>query len=156
MFNWIPIAIFTGLLVVAHFNPTMRKENPLLYFPIRYAKWERYLENTRILQAKITEAAISDGSLESMIYSGDGSRTVVFVIGESLTRLNWSMYGYARKTTPELESMGENLLRFDDVITTLGSTVGDIRLMLGPATSEHPELYATKPDLLTMVRKTGF
>jgi len=152
----IPAVIFTGLLILAHMNPTMRKENPLLYFPIRHAKWERYVENTRALQEKITAAVTTDNSLATLRYTGSGSRTVVFSIGESVTRLNWSMYGYARQTTPELESLGPRLLRFSDVITTLGSTVGDIRLMIGPATKEHPDLYMVKPDILTIARSTGY
>ena len=152
----IPAVIFTGLLLLAHLNPTMRKENPLLYFPIRYAKWERYVENTRALQEKITASVTMDSALATMRYAESGSRTVVFLIGESVTRLNWSMYGYSRQTTPELESLGPRLLRFSDVITTLGSTVGDIRLMIGPATREHPDLYTEKPDILTIVRSAGY
>jgi heptose-I-phosphate ethanolaminephosphotransferase len=152
----IPAVIFTGLLVLAHLNPTMRKENPLLYFPIRHAKWERNVENTRALQEKITVAAMTDSSLATMRYTGSGSRTVLFLIGESVTRLNWSMYGYSRRTTPELESLGSRMLRFTDVVTTLGSTVGDIRLMIGPATKEHPDLYTVKPDILAIARRSGY
>jgi heptose-I-phosphate ethanolaminephosphotransferase len=66
------------------------------------------------------------------------------------------MYGYPRDTTPELESLGSRVLKFTDAITTLGSTVGDIRLMIGPATRERPELYAVKPDILTMASKAGY
>lgn len=152
----IPAVIFTGLLVMAHLNPTMRKENPLLYFPIRHAKWERYVENTRALQEKITDAVTKDSSLATMRYTGSGSRTVFFLIGESVTRLNWSMYGYSRQTTSELESLGPRLFTFTDVITTLGSTVGDIRLMMGPATRERPDLYTVKPDILTIARSAGY
>ena len=152
----IPAVLFTGLLILVHLNPTLRKENPLLYFPIRYAKWERNVKNTRALQDNITAAVATDSSLATMSYSGEGPRTVVFLIGESVTRLNWSMYGYSRKTTPELESIGPRLLQFTDVITTLGSTVGDIRLMIGPATRERPELYSVKPDILTMASKAGY
>ncbi|MDF1525413.1 MAG: sulfatase-like hydrolase/transferase [bacterium] len=152
----IPAVLFTGLLILAHLNPTLRKENPLLYFPIRHAKWERSVESTRVLQDKITAAVITDSSLATMSHTGKGPRTVVFLIGESVTRLNWSMYGYSRKTTPELESLGPQLLRFSDVVTTLGSTVGDIRLMIGPATRERPELYSVTPDILTMASKAGY
>jgi heptose-I-phosphate ethanolaminephosphotransferase len=152
----IPAIIFTGLLVLVHLNPTMRKENPLLYFPIRHARWERKIANTRALQEKITAAVSGDSSLATMRYTGSGPRTVIFLIGESVTRLNWSMYGYSRQTTPELESLGPRVLKFTDVITTLGSTVGDIRLMVGPATRERPDLYAVKPDILTIARTTGY
>ena len=152
----IPAVLFTGLLILAHLNPTLRKENPLLYFPIRHGKWEKYIERTRVLQEKIAAAASTDSTLATMEYTGAGPRTVVFLIGESVTRLNWSMYGYPRKTTPELESLGPQLFRFSDVVTTLGSTVGDIRLMMSPATRERPDLYTAKPDLLTIARSTGY
>jgi heptose-I-phosphate ethanolaminephosphotransferase len=144
------------LLFLVHFNPTTRKENPLLYFPIRKAKWERRIERTRMLQEKIAAANSSDISLLSMKYTGEGPRTVIFLLGESVTRHNWSLYGYPRQTTPELESLGDRLIRFSDVITTLGSTVGDIRLVMGPATREQPGIYAMKPDLLTMASIAGY
>ncbi|MDF1537018.1 MAG: hypothetical protein P1S46_11075 [bacterium] len=83
-------AIFlTVLLAVVHLNPTMRKENPLLYFPIRKAKWERSVENTRVMQEKIVAAISTDSSLATMTYTWEGARTVVFVLGESVTRHNW-------------------------------------------------------------------
>jgi len=152
----IPAVVLTLLLLLVHLNPTMRKEDPLLYFPIRHAKWERYVERARVLQEKITDSVSTDSSLSSMSYEGSGPRTVVFSLGESITRLNWSLYGYLRTTTPELESLGPRLVRFTDVITTLGSTVGDIRLIMGPATRAHPDLYMTTPDIVTIARRTGY
>ena len=152
----IPAIVLTCLLILMQFNPTLRKENPLLYFPIRYAKWEKYVENTRALQERIAAAISSDSSLATMQFKGSGPRTVVFLLGESVTRLNWSMYGYPRQTTPELESLGTELFKFEDVVTTFGSTVGDIRLMVGPATRQRPELYTVTPDLLTIARSTGY
>ena len=116
--SWLPAVVFTLLLLLVHLNPTMRKEDPLLYFPIRQAKWERYVDRARVLQEKITSSIATDSSLATMAYTGSGPRTIVFALGESVTRLNWSLYGYPRPTTPELESLGPRLLRFTDVITT--------------------------------------
>jgi heptose-I-phosphate ethanolaminephosphotransferase len=91
-----------------------------------------------------------------MTYTGSGARTVVFSLGESVTRLDWSLYGYPRPTTPALESLGPRLVRFTDVITTLGSTVGDIRLIMGPATRARQDLYVATPDVITIARRTGY
>ena len=154
--NRMPAVIFTVLLLLVHLNPTMRKEDPFLYFPIRHAKWERYVERARVLQGKIASSVSTDSSLAGMTYTGSGARTVVFSLGESVTRLNWSLYGYPRPTTPALESLGARLVRFTDVITTLGSTVGDIRLIMGPATGARPDLYVTTPDIITIARMTGY
>jgi len=144
------------LIAIMHFNPTMRKEDPLLYFPLRYVKWKSRLEQTRMFQEQINRAMVKDNSYASLKYSGEGPRTVVLVIGESTTRINMSLYGYPRNTTPELESLDGQLLKFNDVLTTKGSTLGDIRLILGPATRNHPELYNRTPDLLSMAKKTGY
>ncbi|UCG37834.1 MAG: phosphoethanolamine transferase [bacterium] len=145
-----------AVLLLVHLNPTMRKEDPLLYFPLRYAKWKRNVEKVRESQERIAAAMADDPSFLSMRYTGDGPRSVVFVIGESTTRLNWSMFGYERPTTPQLESLGDRLLRFRDVVTTTGSTVGDIGMMLGPANHDAPHLYQEKPDIISMARKAGY
>ena len=82
------------IFALIHLNPTMRKENPLLYFPLRYLKWKKNVDKTRIVQERLASRLNEDQSLAGMRYAGNGNRTVVFVLGESATRLNWSLYGY--------------------------------------------------------------
>jgi heptose-I-phosphate ethanolaminephosphotransferase len=153
--SFLPL-LLTVLLLIVHLNPTTRKENPLLYFPIRHAKWQKDLKRVEQVRDRIDAAMESDDAFKGLKYTGDKERTVVFIIGESTTRLNWSMYGYPRKTTPQLEAMGEEVLRFTDVVTTLGSTVGDIQMIMGPATREDPGQFEKTPDLLSMARKVGY
>lgn len=148
--------VLTGLLLLVHLNPTTREENPLLYFPIRYAKWKVSLERIEQIQEELEVSLAVDTSFQGLKYASEGPNTVVFVLGESTTRLNWSMYGYSRETTPQLESMGKDLLSFTDIITTAASTVRDIQLIMGPATREDPGLYVRTPDLLTMARQVGY
>lgn len=149
-------AIFAGLFLLLHFNPTMRKEDPLLYFPLRYAKWQRQLADMRMVQNRIAAANAVDPVLSSLRCDITDPRTVVLVLGESTTRLNWSLYGYPRKTNPQLESLGSALLRFSDVVTTSGSTILDIQKILTPATADEPSLFMVKPDILTMARRAGY
>ncbi|MDT8367293.1 MAG: phosphoethanolamine transferase [bacterium] len=153
--NVLPL-VLTVLLLLVHLNPTTRKENPLLYFPIRHAKWQKDLKRVEQVRDRIDAAMDMDEAFKGLDYTGNEDRTVVFVIGESTTRLNWSMYGYPRKTTPQLEAMGKELLSFRDVITTAASTVGDIQLIMGPATREDPGRFEKTPDLLSMARKVGY
>lgn len=151
----IAIALLS-LFVLVHLNPTMRKENPLLYFPIRYLKWKKNVDETRIVLARLGSHLNADQSLAGMRYAGSGSRTVVFVLGESSTRLNWSLYGYPRATNPELQTMQQQLLTFTDVVTTSGSTILDMEKILTPATRTEPNLYQERPDILTIARKAGY
>ena len=148
--------VLTSLLLLIHLNPTMRKENPLLYFPLRYLKWAKNVEKTRIVQEGLASRLNTDRSLAGMHYAGHGNRTVVFVLGESLTRLNWSLYGYPRSTTPELQAMQQQLLKFTDVVTTNGSTILDMQKILTPATRTEPNLFQEQPDILTIARKAGY
>ncbi len=153
--SFLPLFL-TALLFIVHLNPTTRKENPLLYFPIRHAKWQKDLKRVEQVRDRIDAAMETDEAFMGLKYTGDENRTVVFIIGESTTRLNWSMYGYPRKTTPQLEAMGDEILRFNDVVTTLGSTVGDIQMIMGPATRKNPGQFEKTPDLLSMARKVGY
>jgi len=147
--------LFLVLFLLLHLNPTMRQSNPLLYFPLQYHEWNRNVEDTRKLQQTLA-ATGSDPEIASIRYVGEGPRTVVLVLGESTTRLNWSLYGYPRKTNPELSALGKELVRFDDVVTGNAATTGALRLLLTPADLSRPDLWQTKPDLLTMAKKAGY
>jgi len=146
---------FGGLFMLLHLVPTIRGDNPLLYFPLRHYVWQQNLQKTRILQARLS-STVNDPSLNSVRYAGSGPRTVVFVLGESTTRLDWSLYGYPRETTPELAALGDELVRFDDVITGYPGTVGALREMFTPADLTRPELWMTKPDIFVMAKKAGY
>ena len=144
------------IFALIHVNPTMRKENPLLYFSLRYMKWKKGVDATKIVQERLASRLNEDQALAGMSYAGSGNRTVVFVLGESSTRLNWSLYGYPRSTTPELQAMEHQLLKFTDVVTTSGSTILDMQKILTPATRTEPELFQEKPNVLTIARKAGY
>lgn len=152
--HW-PVLAFGGLFLLVHLNPTMRKADPFLYFPLRYAKWEYEIEKTRQLQERLRSTQ-SDPRLQSMRYAGEGERTVVFLLGESTTRLNWSLYGYPRETTPQLQAVADELLVFRDVITGFPGTDGSIKQIFTPATLREPNLWAKQPDLLTMAGRAGY
>lgn len=148
--------ILTLLVALIHLNPTMCKEDPLLYFPLRYLKWKKNVDATRIVQEGLASRLNADQSLAGMRYAGGDNRTVVFVLGESSTSLNWSLYGYPRSTTPELQALQTRLLKFTDVVTTNGSTVLDMEKILTPATRTEPQLFQSQPDILTIARRAGY
>ncbi|HEB93814.1 MAG TPA: phosphoethanolamine transferase [Gammaproteobacteria bacterium] len=147
--------IVTIVLLAIHFNPTLRKSNPLFYFPENYLRWQADLEEAKQLYAHLA-ATNSDETLNSMVVSeGVGRRTVVVVIGESDTRNDWSLYGYERETTPLLEKV-DGLIVFEDVIAADASTIGSITRMLTPATVEQGELWKEKPSVVVMAQRAGY
>jgi heptose-I-phosphate ethanolaminephosphotransferase len=101
-------------------------------------------------------AAATDPGLVSLRCADDQPRTVVFVLGESVTRLNFPIFGYPRNTTPELHAMGNELTWFSDVLSSDPSTNPALEKMLTPAALAQPDLWLTKPDVLVMARKAGY
>jgi heptose-I-phosphate ethanolaminephosphotransferase len=152
---WIPALALSMVFLLLHLNPPLRRQNPVLYFPKHYSDWKQSVESFRKLQALVAAAA-NDPGLVSLRYDDDQPRTVVFVLGESITRLNFPLAGYPRNTTPELDSMGNELLWFPDVLSSDPSTTPSVQKMLTPATIAQPHLWMTKPDVLVMAQKAGY
>ncbi len=150
------MAVLAPLLLIAlHFNPTARKSNPLLYLPIYYAEWQASVAQASELQ-KTLEDTKNDPQLAAMHYAGAGPRTVVFVLGESQPKHNWSLYGYPRKTSPRLDAMRDELAVYSDILSAGDATVRSLKLMLTPADHDAPELWNRTPSLLTQAKQAGY
>jgi heptose-I-phosphate ethanolaminephosphotransferase len=91
--------------------------------------------------------------------SGDQPRTLVLVIGESTQRDRMSLYGYPRKTTPELDALRDsdpNLTVFNDVVTSRPYTIEILQQALTFANEQNPDLYLTQPSLMNMMKQAGY
>ena len=64
----------------------------------------------------------------------------VVVVGESATRANWGLYGYARPTTPCLKALEDELLIFSRATATHPLTGQSLRMVFTEATVEEPEV----------------
>jgi len=82
--------------------------------------------------------------------------TLVLVIGESTNRQHMSLYGYPRKTTPQLDAMKDELLVFKQVVGPRPYTIEALQQVLTFADQQHPNLYLTKPSIMNMMRQAGY
>ncbi|WP_458722584.1 phosphoethanolamine transferase CptA [Pseudomonas brenneri] len=82
--------------------------------------------------------------------------TLVLVIGESTNRQRMSLYGYPRKTTPELDKLRDQLDVFDNVITPRPYTIEALQQVLTFADEEHPDLYLKTPSIVSMMKQAGY
>jgi heptose-I-phosphate ethanolaminephosphotransferase len=89
-------------------------------------------------------------------YAGPAAQTVVLVLGESVNRSNWSLYGYPRRTTPELERRRAQLLVFRNVQSADAATAQSLLKMLTPATAGAPEAWRDQPNVLALARRAGY
>lgn len=83
-------------------------------------------------------------------------RTIVLVIGESLTRRHMSLYGYPRKTNPKLESLGDSLLVYKDVLSPQVHTIPVLRSILSMADKDNPRYITEKPSLIELFNRAGY
>jgi heptose-I-phosphate ethanolaminephosphotransferase len=149
------VVAMLAVFVALHFNPTMAKENPLLFWPLRYAAHRTQLAEVTAMHNEIKRNMTQ--RLEWQVkYAGEVQRTVVWVIGESINRANMSLYGYSRRTTPMLDAMRSELVVFNDVVSPDASTVPSMMKMLTPAHLGQPDEWRRKPDVLALAEAAGY
>lgn len=83
-------------------------------------------------------------------------QTYVFIIGESLTRNHMSIYGYHRDTTPELNRYNNELVVFDNVISSHTQTQPSLRLALTQANENNKKSVSNALSIVDIANKAGF
>jgi len=85
-------------------------------------------------------------------FAGD----LIIVIGESLSRHHMRLYGYPRKTTPKLDERRDELIVFDDIISTHSHTVPSL-LDAFSFQQRHTRLEPYQvEDILSLANRAGY
>lgn len=149
------LVVLACLFAVLHLNPTFRRSNPLFYWPRQVAVFEQYQQRLTQLDDKrrVAERQLPDWA---PAYGGPARHTLALVLGESTSRWNWSLYGYPRRTTPELEREAGELLEFQDVISATSGTVSSFRQMLTPRQLDRPLDDESAPSVLLLAKAAGY
>jgi heptose-I-phosphate ethanolaminephosphotransferase len=90
--------------------------------------------------------------------TSDYAGKAVVIIGESTSRQHMSRYGYFRETTPKLDARGDELLVFDDVISSHSHTVQALTAALTSAGASDQTHYFddNSVDIVSLARSAGF
>lgn len=80
----------------------------------------------------------------------------VIVIGEASRRENWSLYGYARQTTPRLDAIRRDLVVFDRATANATITIFSIPLTLTRATPDTLSPARSEKSIIGLLRQGGF
>lgn len=120
---------------------------------VGYQKYQTQLDSMQKLLA--SNAALAPlRNLQDL--EGNKPSTLVLVIGESTNRQRMSLYGYPRPTTPELDTLRDQLDIFDNVVTPRPYTIEALQQVLTFADQQNPEAYLTTPSLLNMMKQAGY
>lgn len=144
-----------ALFALIHLNPTMAEENPLVYWPAYLMDYREQRAFLAEVKRKVAEDLTALQRYQ-VAYAGPPRQTVVLVLGESVNRSNWSLYGYPRRTTPELAGLRDDMLVFRNVVSSDAATVQSLLKMLTPATLARPDAWLTEPNVLVLARAAGY
>lgn len=120
---------------------------------IGFANYKKQLNNMQ--QLLVQNAQIPPLKNLKDDYAGLPS-TLVLVIGESTNRQRMSLYGYGRKTTPNLDNLKNELLTFTDVVSPRPYTIEVLQEVLTFADQSNPDLYMTQPSIMNMMKQAGY
>lgn len=120
---------------------------------VAYRRYTQQLDNMQGMLDNASKIPPLSNFKDSM--AGQPS-TLVLVIGESTNRQRMSLYGYPRKTTPELDKLRDQLDVFDNVITPRPYTIEALQQVLTFADEDHPDLYLKTPSIVSMMKQAGY
>ncbi|WP_339452608.1 phosphoethanolamine transferase CptA [Pseudomonas sp. EA_5y_Pfl2_R50] len=118
--------------------------------------YHRYLDTLADMQGMLHSASKIAPLQNLQDASANQPSTLVLVIGESTNRQRMSLYGYPRKTTPELDKLKDQLAVFDNVITPRPYTIEALQQVLTFADEENPDLFLSTPSLVSMMKQAGY
>ena len=114
------------------------------------------LIDTRLTASTRAEFLFPNVSLLDASARGGESEIYVIAIGETSRRANWSLFGYARATTPRLNEINSELILFPHVTSNATNTILSVPLALtraGPATRS---VARSEKSIITLLKQAGF
>jgi len=150
-------ALMLALLfyILIHLNPSMRRSDPFVYFFYNYHKYEQSFEESKKLFESINEN-LKSKKISSKYQGKNSANTIVWVIGESDTRWNWSLYGYERDTNKYISLLKDELLIINNAQAAAPATVSAFELMMTEATKEKPEIWSKELNIVSIANLAGY
>lgn len=116
---------------------------------------ESYKEYKEFKKIFTNDLAKQESNYITNVSASDSEQTYVVIIGESTSRRHMQIYGYLRKTTPNLQKMKNELLIFNDVITPHTHTITALDEILTLKNLKNPNLKENA-SIVQLANKSGF
>lgn len=82
-------------------------------------------------------------------------KLVIFIIGERMRYANWSVNGYKRETSPNLEKLS-NLISFSNHYSNSNFTYGSIPLIITQATPQTHDVAFSQKTIVSLFKEAGY
>jgi glucan phosphoethanolaminetransferase (alkaline phosphatase superfamily) len=80
----------------------------------------------------------------------------VVMVGETSRRINWSLFGYARATTPRLDAVATDLILFPRMTSNATNTILSLPLTLTRAAPQSRSVARAEKSIITLLKQAGF
>ncbi len=139
-------------VILSCFSYSVRASDYVIDF---YKSFYEYHKELKLYDSHLEDRAIKANNV-SFDLPDSIHKTFIVIIGESLTRRHMSLYGYSRKTNPLLENIKNELLIFNNVISSDLQTSPSLKKALTFANSEFPGYYYQKPSIIEIFNALNF
>lgn len=86
-----------------------------------------------------------------------GQREVyILVVGESSRADRWGLYGYDRVTTPQLEALGDEIIKMSDAVTESNTTHKSTALIMSSVSAVDFEKVYKQKSIVSAFNEAGF
>ena len=144
--------IYSGKNLVKYtFKNYYVKQHP---FNIFYRAYELIISRSKYNKYKLQKENFKFNVLNKTD-SLDRPDNVILIIGERIRYSNWSINGYNKKTSPNLESI-ENLISFSNHHSNGNSTAGSIPYLITQATPKKPILAYSQKTIVSLFKEAGY
>ncbi|MFK5958966.1 MAG: phosphoethanolamine transferase [Lutibacter sp.] len=127
------------------------KQHP---FNVFYRTYEFVLSRSRFNKYKTLKENFKFNILDKIDYLKKPD-IVILIIGERIRYSNWSINGYNRKTSPNLDTI-ENLISFNKHYSNGNSTAGSIPLLITQATPQNPEFAYSQKTIVSLFKEADY
>jgi glucan phosphoethanolaminetransferase (alkaline phosphatase superfamily) len=80
----------------------------------------------------------------------------ILIIGESARRDSWSVYGYERKTTPNLEKLRGEAIFFQNAVADANLTIAAVPILLTGMSPGHFDMNLVRGNLVDLAEEAGY
>lgn len=104
-------------------------------------------------------AAVTGPAKHKLAYSAvplTGDALHVLIIGESARRDSWSVYGYARRTTPYLQSIRDQAIFFENAFSDANATVYAVPVLLTGVIPRNLSMSEIHGNLVDLAKEAGY
>lgn len=112
-------------------------------------------EEVKEYQKLKDKTIMNDGVVDAKAADVDAKQLVVLIMGESVNRNHMSLYGYDRKTTPNLDNNTE-IVVYDNVVSAYSNTLKSIPASLSQAGIENDLKAPSSLNLTQVFKAAGF